>query len=47
MNNYHRFDNRLATIKETNTAIQGTLHTHAQWQVSIGHEMASLQQQQQ
>ena len=38
---------RLATIEETNVAIKGTLHNHAQWQVSMGHEMASLQQQQQ
>ena len=28
---FHRFDNRLATIEETNAAIQGTLHNHAQW----------------
>ena len=25
---FHRFDNRLATIEETNVAIQGTLHNH-------------------
>ena len=42
---YHRFDNRLATIEGTNAAIQGTLHNHTQWQVSMGQEMASLQQQ--
>ena len=41
---YHRFDNKLITIEETNAAIQGKLHNHAQWQVSMGHEMASLQQ---
>ena len=34
-------------IEETNVGIQGTLHNHAQWQISIGHELASLQQQQQ
>jgi hypothetical protein len=28
---YQRFDNRLATIEETNAAIQGTLHNHTQW----------------
>ena len=44
---YHRFDNRLATIEEINAAIQGMLYNHTQWQVSMGHEMASLQQQQQ
>ena len=41
---FHRFDNRLATIEETNAAIQGTLHNHAQWQVSMGHEMANVTQ---
>ena len=25
---HHHFDNRLATIEETNTAIQGMLHNH-------------------
>ena len=44
---FHCFDNRLATIEETNAAIQGTLHSHVQWRVSMGHKMASLQQQQQ
>ena len=44
---YHCFNNRLTTIAHTNDAIQGTLHNHTQWQVSMGHEMASLQQQQQ
>ena len=32
--------------EETNAAIQGMLNNHAQWQVSMGHEMANLQQQQ-
>jgi hypothetical protein len=39
---FHRFDNRLATIEEINAAIQGALHNHAQWQVSMGQEMANL-----
>jgi hypothetical protein len=28
---FHRFDNRLATIEETNIAIQGMLYNHTQW----------------
>jgi hypothetical protein len=44
---HHRFDNRLTTIEETTAAIQGTLHSHTQWQATMGHEMANLQQQQQ
>ena len=39
---YHRFDNRLPTIEEINAAIQDTLHSHEQWHVIMGHEMASL-----
>jgi hypothetical protein len=44
---YHRFDNRLTTIEEINATIQGTLYDQTQWQVSMGHKMANLQQQQQ
>ena len=43
---FHFFDNRLSTIEETNAVIQGMLHNHTQWQVSMGQEMYSLQQEQ-
>ena len=35
------FDNRLTTIDERTTAIQGMLHNHTQWQATMGHEMAA------
>jgi len=31
---HHRFDNRLTTLEEQNTAIQNTLHDHSQWQAN-------------
>jgi len=40
-------NNRLTSNEETTTAIQSTPHQHSQWQAMMGHEMASLQQQQQ
>ena len=43
---YQRFNNKLTTIEETIVVIQGTLFNHAQWQAIMGHEVASLQQQQ-
>ena len=42
----HSIDNRLKIIEEITTVMQGTLHNHTQWQVTMGHEMANLQQQQ-
>ena len=41
-----RFNNRLTTVEEKIVAIQGTLFNHTQWQAIMGHEVASLQQQQ-
>ena len=43
---YQCFNNWLTTIEETIAAIQGMLFNHTQWRVIMGHEVASLQQQQ-
>ena len=41
---FHRIDNRLETIEERTVAMQSTLHNHIQWQATMGHKMANLQQ---
>ena len=41
---FQRIDNRLKTIEERTAAMQGTLHNQTQWQATMGHEMANLQQ---
>ena len=40
----HSIDNRLKIIEEITTVMQGTLHNHTQWQATMGHKMANLQQ---
>jgi hypothetical protein len=44
---FHQIDNKLTNIEETTAAIQNTLLDHTQWQATMGHEVANLQQQQQ
>ena len=39
-----RINNRLKTIEERTAAMQSTLHNHTQWQATMGHKMANLQQ---
>lgn len=43
---YNRIDDRVETLEQRTSEIQGTLHEHTTWQGTMGHEVAQVQQQQ-
>ena len=43
---YARIDNRLGTLEERTSEIQGTLRDHTEWQATMGNEVAQIHQQQ-